>query len=318
MGSAIYRRRGDTYPVELTITNESGVPQDIDGKAFVLTASEEEDPVDATHELFQLVGEIIDAPNGLVHFPMADEQADHVGEFFFDVEMTDLILESQLWVPDGVDDEDVVMDGSEFWYRADQFAAGEYDVKYATRDGIKVAAISGVEIGERGLFLPIGDEAAVQSLDPAGIYEYEFLLYMVGNPNTNFEIDFAFYYDPVGRINFFYVQSNWNGSTLVMSGETTGPNTPTTEDFYHFGSASYTPEPADGWIRWKTRIDYGTLTLSAKAWTEGATEPDWQATGQGSNQNLRWPVVVPTIRFDNPGNTNVLEIASYLWKKVAP
>ena len=84
----IYRKRGDTYPVKLTVQNDAGVPQDITGKTFALTASMIENPPDDSTELFQLTGSITDAAAGEVEFPMSAEQADNVGDFFFDVEMT--------------------------------------------------------------------------------------------------------------------------------------------------------------------------------------------------------------------------------------
>ena len=89
MSEAIVRKRGDTYAIPLTIIDSAGAVQDITGKAFVLTVNSVERPVDASTELFQLVGTVTDAENGEVEFPMTDEQANHVGEFYYDVEMSD-------------------------------------------------------------------------------------------------------------------------------------------------------------------------------------------------------------------------------------
>ena len=86
---SIDRTRGDTYPIRMTMSNPDGTPMDLTDKQVLLTVNTEEDPVDTTNQLFQIVGTIIDAANGVVEFRPTDEQADNVGRFFFDVEVSD-------------------------------------------------------------------------------------------------------------------------------------------------------------------------------------------------------------------------------------
>lgn len=140
MGNAIFRRRGDTYAIELTVTNQAGVPQNISGKRYVLTANSVENPEDASSELFQLVGEITDYENGEVEFPMTDEQANHVGHFHYDVEETD--DGPWIWTPDAsaTDDDPFPIDGSDY------LAMARYDpgsMVYDTIDGRRVIRSDG-------------------------------------------------------------------------------------------------------------------------------------------------------------------------------
>ena len=85
----IERVRGDTYPFVLSIQDAAGAPIDVTGFSFLLTVDPSDEPADATNNLFQLVGAIIDAANGKVQFTPTTLDADHVGEFFHDVQQTD-------------------------------------------------------------------------------------------------------------------------------------------------------------------------------------------------------------------------------------
>ena len=84
----IERKRGDTYPIEI-IVNSNGSPLNISGASFVLTVDPSKTPVDNTNNLFALTGTITDAPGGRVSFTPTELQADHVGRFFHDIQMTD-------------------------------------------------------------------------------------------------------------------------------------------------------------------------------------------------------------------------------------
>lgn len=88
MMTTITRTRGDTLvPEEITVTDSSGAPKDIAGATFLLTVSTEREPVIANN-LFQIVGVITDEPGGVVEFPLTDNDADNVGDFYFDIQMT--------------------------------------------------------------------------------------------------------------------------------------------------------------------------------------------------------------------------------------
>ena len=88
--SNITRKRGDTYADELTITSSStGLPVNITGYSFLLTVDTRQNPTDETTQVYQLTGAIISGVNGRVEFAPSDAQADHVGDYYYDVQMLD-------------------------------------------------------------------------------------------------------------------------------------------------------------------------------------------------------------------------------------
>lgn len=88
--SDLIRRRGDTYADEFIIKSRStGLPINITGYTFTLTVDPAKDPVDATNNLFQLTGNIVDAVAGRVEFAPSASQADHIGNYYYDVQMID-------------------------------------------------------------------------------------------------------------------------------------------------------------------------------------------------------------------------------------
>jgi hypothetical protein len=90
-GHRITRRRGDTYPVQITITDSAGDPVDITGASFVLTVNAVEDPDTPGTEEFDLTGAIVaPATDGVVEFTPTAGDVDLVGRFFYDVQMTDV------------------------------------------------------------------------------------------------------------------------------------------------------------------------------------------------------------------------------------
>lgn len=84
----IVRKRGDTYPIEITVLAD-GVALDVTDATFLLTVDPSKSPVDNTSNLFQLVGVITDPVAGKVLFTPSDPQADHVGKFYYDIQMID-------------------------------------------------------------------------------------------------------------------------------------------------------------------------------------------------------------------------------------
>lgn len=84
----IERKRGDTYPIEITVLN-NGAAMNISGASFLLTVDPNKEPADATSNICQLVGVVTDAPNGRVSFTPTAQQMDHVGKFYHDIQMTD-------------------------------------------------------------------------------------------------------------------------------------------------------------------------------------------------------------------------------------
>lgn len=86
----ITRKRGDTYADEFIIKSKAtGAAINITGYTFTLTVDPESAPEDASNNLFSLTGTILDAAAGRVEFAPTALQADHVGKFFYDVQMVD-------------------------------------------------------------------------------------------------------------------------------------------------------------------------------------------------------------------------------------
>lgn len=86
----IERKRGDTAPITATVTAQrSRTPANITGSVFKLTVDSRMAPDDSTSKLFELTGNIVDAERGVVEFSLTSEQADHVGFFYYDIQMTD-------------------------------------------------------------------------------------------------------------------------------------------------------------------------------------------------------------------------------------
>lgn len=79
--SNFQRSRGDGYPIRLYLG------EDVSGGTFLLTADPNRAPVDDSNNIFQLTGTVIDALNGVVEFSITPEEADHVGRFYYDVQM---------------------------------------------------------------------------------------------------------------------------------------------------------------------------------------------------------------------------------------
>lgn len=88
--SDVTRKRGDTRPERFVFTDQStGLPLSLDGCTLLLTVDPSKEPADSSKNIMQLSGVIVDAVNGVVEFSPTALQADHVGKFFFDVQLTD-------------------------------------------------------------------------------------------------------------------------------------------------------------------------------------------------------------------------------------
>ncbi len=88
LNTSICRKRGDTYPIEITVLNKTtGNAKDITGASFKLSVSDENAPATAAY-IFQSDGNITDAENGIVEFPITTSDADHIGNLYYDIQMT--------------------------------------------------------------------------------------------------------------------------------------------------------------------------------------------------------------------------------------
>lgn len=84
----IKRKRGDTVP-DVFLVSKNRVTTNLTGCSFKLTVDSRRNPCDIATQAYQLVGVVEDAATGLVSFTPTIEQADNVGYFFYDIQMTD-------------------------------------------------------------------------------------------------------------------------------------------------------------------------------------------------------------------------------------
>jgi len=89
----ITRTRGNTLvPIQITVVDENtNEPIDVTGNTFLLTVNTLKDPPDNTTEVFQITGVVVpDQVNnkGEVEFTPSTSDADNLGRFFFDIELT--------------------------------------------------------------------------------------------------------------------------------------------------------------------------------------------------------------------------------------
>ncbi len=87
---AITRKRGDTYADEIIVkSSKTKLPVNITGYTFVMTLDPSKAPVDASANLYSITGTILDAAAGRVEFAPTAMQADHLGVYYYDIQMTD-------------------------------------------------------------------------------------------------------------------------------------------------------------------------------------------------------------------------------------
>ena len=87
----ITRRRGDTYPDVIKISAPSGGAADLTGCTVVMTLNSKKEPPDDTTQVYQLMASIADPLSGIVEFAPNSTQADLVGFYYFDIQMTDML-----------------------------------------------------------------------------------------------------------------------------------------------------------------------------------------------------------------------------------
>jgi hypothetical protein len=343
MGNAIFRRRGDTDAIKLTITNEAGVAQDINGKAFVLTCSTEEDPIDATAELFQLVGTVTDADAGEVEFPMTDEQADHVGRFFFDVEMTDGAVMTRRTVLKGpfVMDQDITKSDVETIILLDSFGVDDSEIVadgldspwvtefiISTNDPDDSRLIAGTRDGRR----------VVRWVHPIGFTKLDTVanLHLFGdaaplvafNPYLrNIEIILLGYIDG-GRISLQLRrgQNTWIeggvtqnqggvGSSVLVASWIAMPKM--TYPSYQMINSTAIPTDTAGWYWLKARFEKGLTSVKVRGWKYGEAEPESWTVSLVPDviPSMNWSILVSGTLRDPPlDGTEISEIAQISYR----
>jgi hypothetical protein len=85
----IVRHRGDTFAFRITFSKADGGPLPLSGTVILVVSALSAPPADDT-PVMSLAGTLIDSgDNGVVEFKPDATDADHVGRFFYDVQMTD-------------------------------------------------------------------------------------------------------------------------------------------------------------------------------------------------------------------------------------
>lgn len=86
----ITRTRGDTYPEKFVINfADTGMPVNLSGCSAKFTVNSNKNPISNSTQVWQVIGEIPNVENGVIFFPITEQQADVLGVFYFDVEFTD-------------------------------------------------------------------------------------------------------------------------------------------------------------------------------------------------------------------------------------
>lgn len=84
----IIRRRGDTKRIRVCVKGATNA-EDISGAEFRFTVHRLPYPKDSSGQIFQVLGDIIDAVNGIVEFPIEGGNENITGFYYFDVQMID-------------------------------------------------------------------------------------------------------------------------------------------------------------------------------------------------------------------------------------
>ena len=90
VGEALERKRGDTAPDVINVTDLAGNPLNVTGFTFQMTINTDKRPTDVTNQVAQIAGTISDAANGVVEFIWSAANADQTpGTYYYDIEQVD-------------------------------------------------------------------------------------------------------------------------------------------------------------------------------------------------------------------------------------
>ncbi len=330
----ITRRRGDTFRIRIEFTQQDGTPLPLDG-TFLLGVTEQSAPDDDDVPVMLLVGSIIGSmDDGILHFPMTAEDADHVGELFYEVENTTsagktrTILEGPftmtqdrvkgnpgyVWTPDGIT-------GARWtdWADASGPFRGWFDCnddtenwfEYQIRDGVPVVRWSGAQTGTWFTFEFAGDLNVGGAWGPRGIWEFTVLVYW--HPGVDllmgsdlYDICHTLMSAQADRIRLeceSYHSYGWDDSS---------ENT----NFYH------TDRTVEEWVAIRYRIDCDTPQVSGKVWYP-ADPINWEAdepaswNGQVGLATAPLRTVLPVrFRFDGGSAATACDIALVGWERI--
>ena len=91
--TALTRKRGDTWPDEITVRDVATLmPMNITNCTFLMTLDPEKAPLTSANNLYQVVGVITDATTGRVDFAPTVLQASQTPKsYYYDIQMTDAL-----------------------------------------------------------------------------------------------------------------------------------------------------------------------------------------------------------------------------------
>lgn len=87
--SSIFFYRGDSYPIEVNLTNSNNKPLDVSGYTFTMTVNVKKNPLPGDTALFTVAGTVINASAGKIEFTPTSGNTDLApGEYWFDISMS--------------------------------------------------------------------------------------------------------------------------------------------------------------------------------------------------------------------------------------
>lgn len=86
----ITRYRGDTGPDKILISKD-GAAQNLTGCIVYMTLNTKKNPTDTVDQVYQLIGSVTTPTSGVVEFAPNATQADRVGLFYYDIQITDAV-----------------------------------------------------------------------------------------------------------------------------------------------------------------------------------------------------------------------------------
>lgn len=310
----IVRTRGDTHPIRVTLIDGDGAALDLTGCSLVLTVSSQEDPPESLAPQVALLGSIV-APeaDGIVEFEMTELEADFVGLYYYDIQITDAsgyirtalrgtfemrqdITKTQesLWTADG----GTAVDGSDGIYFIKTHANDAFE--YSVRDGVPILRCN-FNYSDSSLYRYLVPDLG--ALDFTLPWRFTCLCYMDDTWYSQATLPIG-----INSYRYFYWE-NEPGYRDVSVG-CRWPDTITQINRYDSSSSAQLSTTA-GWVRVAFEWEPTTDKMSGKMWMDGDAEPDWQTVTQDGEEAIvipgteRTAFVLGLATFSNPANVEI-------------
>jgi len=301
---SLSRTRGDTWPIRMTFTNPDGTPMDLTNKQVILTANTEENPIDTTNQVFQIVGTITDAEAGKVEFPLSPDQADNVGTFYFDVEVSGIAYPSYLWTAESgtLDDPYPNGEGDAVWMHKNH---ANDEVVYAQRDGVDVARFK-LDAADNGGGRSVAFDA-FPVIYPDRNWRFSGLVYMT----DQWYMAVALRPADQSRKLLMYVENDSFAKSVEPVATIEDPATHLTESKENTDAR---PQPwVDGWIEFVFEL-LSDGTLRGKGWQpDYQSEPGWLFTDGPYTYPPPWEALPMVLNLVPSSDVDDMDLA---WLKV--